>query len=299
MTELVSSVRRRVSRSVSTVLEHGPEAPPADQPAPPRRMPLVTVPTVSGEPVRICCELHTPWTQLLGTPGAIGGSAAHQQASGRANSSAGGDAAPSTAAAHAAGSTAGGTAGPTRHADDGLSPSAGSSDPAHAALDSGNAGEASGQQRGDWGRQQPQQQEQRRQHARVNDPGRQKLLIVASLGVEGGSGWFSHVAAHFAGLRDPATGQPAADVVTFDNRWAGQFQTLNLLCGFCSSAPASAGRRRWSAAAGQPHTAAAAHHSLIAPPYVDISIKNGMSHDRRQWSAVTLRPPPRQLLTIC
>jgi hypothetical protein len=182
-------------------------------------MPLVTVQTASGEPVRICCELHTPWTQLLGTPSSAGGSAAQQQAAFRPNSSVGGGAAAPTSAAHAAGGTAGEESSPIGHAAGAAGPQAGSSDAAHAAHGIDGAGEASGQQRSDWGRQE-RQQEQRQQGARINDPGRQKLLIVASLGVEGGSGWFSHVAAHFAGLRDPATGQPAADVVTFDNRWA-------------------------------------------------------------------------------
>lgn len=181
----------------------------------------MTVPTASGEPVRICCELHTPWTQLLGTPGATGSSAAQQQASCHPDSSVGGGAAPLAAAAHAAGSTAGGRFSPSGHADAAAGPTAEASDAAQAArgVDGGSQGHEP--PHSDWGGQkrQPQQQEQR-QGARINDPRRQKLLIVASLGVEGGSGWFSHVAAHFAGLRDPATGQPAADVVTFDNRWA-------------------------------------------------------------------------------
>lgn len=160
----------------------------------------MTIPTSSGDRVRVRCELHTPWTQLVDGLSVHGGSGGgHAPASGYQPPTAVHKTAQSFHASAAPATQPSGepAAAGTQRTD----ASAAAARPEH---DSFVAAESSSAAAG---------------HHRVNDPRRQKLLIVASLGVEGGNGWFTHVAEHIASLRDPCTGQPAADVVTFDNRW--------------------------------------------------------------------------------
>lgn len=177
----------------------------------PRRMPLVTIPTAGGDSIRIRCELHTPWTQLIGHPELQNTSTSPSNASANQHpgASSGAAAASPVPAMPLRTTPISGAAGSAPATAEGV-PHAG-----------GSSADSQLRQRREPQHSPPRDQPHLQFHGdtMVNDPQRSKLLIVASLGVEGGSGWFSHVAQHFADLRDPATGQPAADVVTFDNRW--------------------------------------------------------------------------------